>query len=57
MDGVPSPDRQSNRRLGGTLSMPIGRQQSLKLAYSTGVTTVRGSDFDTFTATWQLVVF
>lgn len=57
VDGVPSPDRQSNRRMGGTLSMPLGRQQSVKLAYSTGVTTLRGSDFDTLTVTWQLVVF
>jgi len=57
VDGVPSPDRQLNRRLGGTLSMPIARQQSIKLAYSTGVTTLRGSDFDTLTVTWQLVVF
>ena len=57
VDGVPSPDRQLNRRLGGTLSIPIAGQQSVKLAYSTGVTTLRGSDFNTLTVTWQLVVF
>src|SRR5262245_35768837 len=57
VDGAPSPDRQLNRRLGSTLSIPIGRQQSIKLAYNTGVTTLRGSDFDTLTVTWQLVVF
>ena len=57
VDGAPSPDRQLNRRLGGTLSIPIGRLQSIKLAYSTGVTTLRGSDFDTVTLTWQLVAF
>lgn len=57
VDAAPSPDRQLNRRLGGMLSIPIGRQQSVKLAYSTGVTTLRGSDFDTLTVTWQLVVF
>ena len=57
IDGVLSPDAQRNSRLGGTVSIPAGRQQSLKLAYSTGATTRRGSDFDTLTVTWQLVVF
>jgi hypothetical protein len=32
-------------------------QQSIKFAYSTGTTTRRGSDFNTFNATWQLVMF
>ena len=30
---------------------------SLKFAWSTGATTRRGSDFDSFSVTWQLVVF
>jgi len=54
---VPSPDLQRNTRLGATLSSPIAGQQSLKLSYSTGTTTRRGSDFNTFNATWQLVMF
>ena len=29
----------------------------IKFAYSTGTTTRRGSDFNTFNATWQLVMF
>jgi hypothetical protein len=52
-----SPDVQRNSRLGGTLSVPIARQQSLKFVYSTGATTRRGSDFDTVNVTWQLVMF
>jgi len=44
-------------RFGVTLSIPIVGQQSVKLVYSTGTTTRRGSDFDTFNATWQLVMF
>jgi outer membrane putative beta-barrel porin/alpha-amylase len=57
VDGVLNPDLQRNARLGATLSIPIAGQQSIKLAYSTGATTRRGSDFSTFNATWQLVMF
>jgi hypothetical protein len=52
-----SPDEQRNSRVGATLSIPIGGQQSLKFVYSTGATTRRGSDFDTVNVTWQLVMF
>ena len=55
--GVVSPDRQRNSRLGATFSMPLTGHQSLKFAYSSGTATRRGSDFDTFSATWQLVMF
>ena len=57
VDGVLNPDLQRNARVGATLSIPIAGQQSIKLAYSTGATTRRGSDFNTFNATWQLVMF
>jgi hypothetical protein len=55
VDGVASPDRQDNVRLGGTVSVPVGARQSLKLSYNSGATTRRGSDYDTFTLTWQFV--
>jgi hypothetical protein len=54
-EGLPSPDRQDNARLGATLSLPLGERQSLKLSYNTGTTTLRGSDYDTLTLTWQAV--
>jgi hypothetical protein len=57
VDGAASPDRQDNVRLGGTLSVPITRRQSLKLVYSTGTTTRRGSDYNTLSLTWQNVQF
>jgi len=57
VDGLLNPDFQRNTRMGATLSIPIVGQQSVKLAYSTGTTTRRGSDFNTFNATWQLVMF
>ncbi len=52
VDDILNSDLQRNARMGVTLS--IG-QQSLKFVYSTGSSTRRGSDFDTTTATWQLV--
>lgn len=57
VDGVPSLDLQRNSRLGATLSVPLSSQQSVKFVYSTGATTRRGSDFNTFNVTWQLVGF
>jgi hypothetical protein len=57
VDRVLNPDLQRNVRAGVTLSIPIVGQQSVKLSYSTGTTTRRGSDFNTFNATWQLVMF
>jgi hypothetical protein len=57
VDGQLNPDLQRNSRLGCTLSIPVGRQQSLKFVYSTGSRTRRGSDFDTINVTWQLVKF
>ncbi|HJQ97784.1 MAG TPA: transporter, partial [Candidatus Polarisedimenticolaceae bacterium] len=57
VDGAVSHDRQRNSRLGGTVSFPIAKGQSLKLSYSSGAATRRGSDFDTVNLTWQLVRF
>ena len=57
IDGARSPDQQRNGRLGATLSIPAGASDSLKLVYSTGATTRRGSDFDTLTLQWQRVWF
>jgi hypothetical protein len=57
VDRLESPDLQRNARLGATLSIPLGRYQSIKIGYSTGATTRRGSDFDSVMATWQLVRF
>jgi hypothetical protein len=57
IDRVLNPDLQRNTRVGATLSVPIVGHQSIKFAYSTGTTTRRGSDFNTFNVTWQLVMF
>jgi hypothetical protein len=57
VDGIGSPDEQRNVRLGATISIPAGRSDSVKVVYSTGATTRRGTDFDTLTLQWQRVWF
>lgn len=54
IDGVEKADLQRNSRLGLTASLPITRQQSLKIAGSTGATTRIGADFQTVGVAWQL---
>jgi hypothetical protein len=57
VDGIDSATRFQNTRLGATWSMPVGRRQSLKLAYSTGAATRAGADFKTLSGAWQMVIF
>lgn len=47
----------NNSRLGATLSFPMGRQQSLKVAYSTGVAVRTGTNFRTLSIGWQWLRF
>jgi hypothetical protein len=47
----------SNSRLGATLSLPAGRQQSFKISYSSGVSVRTGTDFRTVAAAWQWLWF
>lgn len=51
------PDRQTSTRMGATLSLPMSREQSIKITYATGIATRRGADFDTIVISWQLVRF
>jgi hypothetical protein len=53
VDGVDAPSRQSNSRVGLTLSWPVGKTQSLKLSWSKGATTRLGSDFTFYGIAWQ----
>ena len=52
-DGVKNPDAQSNSRLGATLALPVNKHHSVKLYFSSGVSTRTGSDFDTYGLAWQ----
>ena len=51
-DGGPDKSRQENTRAGAMLVFPIGKQNTLKVYWTTGVTTRTGSDFDTFVGSW-----
>jgi len=54
VDGGPPSARVDNSRYGGTLSLPVTKSQSLKLAYSRGAIVRAGSDFSVYLAAWQL---
>jgi hypothetical protein len=43
----------NNSRLGVTASLPVGRQQSIKLSYGNGVIVRGGTNFRTFSVGWQ----
>jgi hypothetical protein len=47
----------NNSRLGATLSVPVGRRQSLKASYSSGVAVRTGTDFRTVAVAWQWLWF
>ena len=54
--GAPS-ERQSNSRLGATVSLPLAKKQSVKISYSSGVSGRIGSKFNTISVGWQHVWF
>jgi len=49
--------RLNNSRVGATLSFPMGRFQSFKIAYSTGVLVRSGTDFRTLSVGYQFLRF
>ena len=53
VDGVPRDDLQNNSRLGGTLSVPLSRRQSMKFGYSLGAYTTVGADFHSVSVGYQ----
>jgi hypothetical protein len=55
VNGGPATVRQDNSRVGVTASLPLGRRQSIKVAYSNGTTTLAGSNFSTIAVGWQYV--
>jgi hypothetical protein len=53
VNGVQKDDEQENSRYGLTLSLPIDRQWSTKLAWSNGMTARAGGDFTTWSVALQ----
>jgi len=55
--GTVKVDLVANTRFGLTLAVPVARRAALRVAWSTGMTTRIGSDFDTLSAGLQVVWF
>lgn len=53
VDGERKADLQKSSRMGVTASVPVADGHSIKLAWSRGVTTRIGGDFDTYGLVWQ----
>ena len=53
LNGTENNDRQSSSRVGLTLSLPLTRQQSVKVYTSTGATARAGGDFTIAGVLWQ----
>ena len=53
MDGIENDDVHDNLRVGAVLSAPLSAHQSIKLAWTSGVSTRFGGDFDTWGVFWQ----
>lgn len=51
--GIENDDVQGNSRVGAVFSAPLSAHQSIKLAWSSGVSTRFGGDFDTWGVFWQ----
>lgn len=49
-------DLQRNSRLGGTVVFPFGGRHAIKAAYSTGVVTKSGGDFESFLLSYQVLL-
>ena len=54
LNGIQNPfTRQENSRLGGTVSVPISKHQSLKLSYSDGTYIRYGGNYQNVSVAWQ----
>jgi hypothetical protein len=53
IDGVRSSDLENNSRVGGTLALPVNRNNSIKLYASTGIHTSVGSNYSLVGIVWQ----
>ena len=53
VDGIRRFDLQRNSRLGATISVPVGKRQSIRFAYSSGAFTTVGADFKRVAVAYQ----
>jgi hypothetical protein len=57
VDGGTPSGGVNNSRMGATVSFPLGRYQSLKVAYNSGVVVRTGTNFRTLSVGWQGIRF
>jgi hypothetical protein len=57
VNNVYKDDRQNNSRIGATFNLPVSRQSSVKLAYSTGAVIRVGGNFSTISVAFQTAFF
>jgi hypothetical protein len=57
VNGVEQDTAEKNSRLGLTLTVPVAKQESVKLGWARGLTTRRGRDFTTLAIAWQRAWF
>lgn len=57
VDDVSDRNRQENSRAGVTLALPLSPQNSIKLAWSKGVTARFGGDLESWSLSWQYLWF
>jgi hypothetical protein len=57
VDGGEPSGAMNNSRLGATVSFPVGRRQSFKVAYSSGVSARTGTNFRTLSIGYQFLRF
>jgi hypothetical protein len=54
LNGVENPNTlQRNSRIGGTVSVPVSRHQSLKFSYNRGAYILYGGNYDNVSVAWQ----
>lgn len=53
INGVETTSLQANSRIGGTVSIPVSKHQSLKLSYSRGAVIRVGGNFHNVSVAWQ----
>ncbi len=56
-NGVEGAERQENSRVGVTVSVPVGRSNSIKATFATGATTRIGGNFQSLGVAWQKTFF
>ena len=54
VNGEKSGDTQTNNRIGVSLTVPVSRRQGVKVAFTFGLSTAAGNDYNTFAGAWQM---